>query len=454
MSDTSVEPATGSHPSSTSRLAAGMFVVLASVAAANLPVTIILARSLDPAGYGELQFLNRLAFIAISVAQLGLPHALSWAMTNARTLDERRTVYRFSCWTSVTAGIVVMGVALIVAALGAQPAPLLVWGLIAVYPMVNLLAAAIAGAARGLLDIRAVAAIRISHAICWLGAAVILLVVDRITLLTAVVALVGSQAVGALVALGVAARCGAFRRRMGATRRDHGSIWKFARRVFLGHTIWSWNLYLDQVVLGFLVPASQLGIYAVAAGLTLALNVLSMPIGATAQPVVQRAREDDRAKIVCGMLAMTIVLVGTAATVLALLAPILVPPVLGMAYLPAIPLIQILCVAVVFDGINSCLHGVLLGLSAPKASSRNAMLGLLGNIVGWFLLLPTYGILGAALTSVAAYGMVTVSMLISVRRRLPGVTWSGFCTGVAREVPRAPRRVAALRSRTPERLDA
>jgi len=429
-----------------------MFVVLAAVAAVNLPVTIVLARSLDPAGYGEFQFLNRLAFITISIAQLGLPYALTWAMTGARTFDEQRAVYRFALQTSIAAGTVVAGIALGLATVRVQPTSLSVWFILAIYPMLNLLAAAVASAARGLLDIRAVAAIRVSQALCWLGSTLVLFVLGRVTLLTAVLAMVSSQAVSAVIALGVLQRSRAVGRRSRAPRGDNGKLWQFARRVFLGHTVWQWNVYLDQVVLGFLVPAAQLGLYAVAAGLTLTLNLLSMPISTTAQPVVQRAGDPDRPKIVCSMLAVTIVLVGTAGTALALLAPVLVTSVLGDAYLSAVPLIQILCVAVVLNGINSCLYGILLGLGAPKASSRNALLGLLVNVVGWAMLLPWLGVLGAALTSVASYATVAVVMLASVWRRLPGTSWAGLCLGVLREMPRVPRRVAALRSRTSGRL--
>ncbi len=386
------------------RIAAGMFAVLAAVALANLPVTIILARALSPDGYGSFQFLNRLALVVISVAQLGMPHALSWAMTQAKASTPRqREVYRLAARVSGFAGVAVAMLGIGTAVLGFSPVPAEQLILLSCLPLVNLFAAAVANAARGLLDIRAVAWIRVTQAVAWLASVGVLAVSGQLSILTALGALLGSQVLGAVAALLVIARAGALGGGPAAgTRTDEHEIWRFARRVFLGHTLRDWNVYLDQVIIGFLLPAQQLGYYALAVGVSLSIGLLSAPISATAQPLVQRAAANEHPRIIAQLLGASVVLMGTAATVLGALAWFL-PVLVGEEYRPSVVLVQILCVAVTFDGINTCCHGVLLGLGAPRASSKNAALGLGVNIVCWAFLLPTIGVVGAALTSVLSY---------------------------------------------------
>jgi O-antigen/teichoic acid export membrane protein len=278
----------------------------------------------------------------------------------------------------------------------------------------------------------------------WLAVTVILLSLGKITLVNAVFTLVGCQLISALVALRVVVRSGALRKSSLVARTRETETWRFARHVFVGVTIRDWNVYLDQLILGLILPHRELGIYAVAAGLTLALSLLSAPITTTTQPIVQSATSTEIVSTACGLFAATLVLVGVVALLLALASPIFVPLILGNAYLGAVRIIQILAVGVVLDAMNSCLHGVLLGVNAPASSSRSAALGLLVNVVGWTALLPHYGILGAAITSDLAYAAVTVSMAIAVRRRLPGATWGMLGREVAHESLGVPRRLRQL----------
>jgi O-antigen/teichoic acid export membrane protein len=90
----------------------------------------------------------------------------------------------------------------------------------------------------------------------------------------------------------------------------------------------------------------------------------------------------------------------------------------GAAFAPAVPLVRLLCLAVVLDAINSCLYAILIGLGLPGATSRITACGFAATVIGWIVTLPTLGVTGAALTSIAAYGMVSVLMLHKIRRTL------------------------------------
>ena len=393
-----------------------MFIVLAVVAALNFPVTVVLARVLGPSDFGHFQFLNRLAFITVSVAQIGLPHALSWAMTHAReSSNEQRRIYRIAVGAPACTGALVAGIALLVLALGHAPATPIEWILLAFYPMVNLVAAAVAGAARGLLDIASVARIRLSQAIVWLGAVGSAAVLGMLSVQSAIAILLGSQAISCAIAVMTALR----QRGSRPTTVEHQDVWGFARRVYFGHTVRDLNVYLDQVIIGIFFPPADVGLYAFAAGLTLALNLVATPISATAQPIIQRSNQAERPTTAARLIATTLLAVGAVALCLAGVAPWLVPILVGEEYVRAVPVVQVLCLAVVADGLVTCLHGILLGLGKPTISSLSVMAGLLMNVVGWLSLLGPYGILGAAITSVASYAATALLMFVGVARALP-----------------------------------
>ena len=419
--------------------AVGMFAVLAVVAALNLPVTVILAHELEPSGYGQFQFLNRLAFIAVTVAQVGLPHALAWAMSQTTTTRERRAIYQFSCTSSLGAGGVIGFIGLIAASLGWHPADNTPWLILCIYPALNLCSAAVASCARGVLDLKQVALIRIPQATLWFLGVLLLVLTNRLTVTTAVAVLVFSQATSAAISLGIARPY--VSTTITRTAKSLSEIWQFARRVFLGQTIMSWNLYLDQVILGFLLPPSQLGVYAAAAGLTFSLSIISGAISAVAQPIVQKA--SDRFKVTTQLIAVTFVIVALAAGSLAAAAQMLVRLVLGAAYQDSVQIIHILCCAALLDGLNACVYGILLGLNFPKVASQAAVLGLAANVAGWITLLPMFGITGAATTSVAAYLCVFVRLLLGLRKAL-GVSLYFLLSGAGRELVAAPALIIKL----------
>jgi O-antigen/teichoic acid export membrane protein len=402
-----------------------MFLVLSSVALVNFPVTVILARTLGPAEFGHFQFLNRIAFIAVSIAQIGLPHALSWAMTHARANSaEQRRIYRIAVGAPTCAGLLVAGMALLVLVFGRPPATTYEWILLAFYPVVNLVAAAVASAARGLLEIGTVALIRLSQALVWLGVVAAIAALGALSVASAVTVLLGSQMLSAIVAIVVVAR----HRADGGTSAppDRQDVWGFARRVYFGHTARDLNVYLDQVIVGVVLRPTALGLYAFAAGLTLALNLVATPISATAQPIVQRSSLADRPAAAARLIATTVLGVGGAACGLAAVAPWLVPLLVGAQYVAAVPVVQILCGAVVVDGLVTCLHGILVGLGRPARSSLSVMAGLSVNVAGWAVLLVPYGIVGAAVTSVLSYSVAAFLMFRGVVRALPGTSTTAF----------------------------
>jgi O-antigen/teichoic acid export membrane protein len=395
-----------------------MFVGQLSVALANLPVTIILAHRLQPSGLGEYQYLSRLALLSISLAHLGLPHALTWAAAHATTREQVSAVYRLAVRVPLVTGSSTFVFWLAARAFGlAEEVATITWICFGLVPVVNMIAANMASCFRGTLEIRAMMLIRISQAVTSLVGIAILAASGRLDLQTAAIANLGSQMIGAGFALALS------RRRSDAAAWDaelpKSAIWAFSRRVWLGLTLRDWNLFLDQVVVKLTLGAHQLGLYAAAVSLSMALTVLIAPISAAVQPLVQAVQGTAHEQQICARaLVGASLLLALPATGLAALAPILLPTLYGDSFSAAIPALQILCLATAVEAYNFCMHGILLGLGRPGLSSLSSAAGLTMSVAGWFVLIPPFGIVGAAWASVLAYSTVNILMTRSLTRAL------------------------------------
>jgi O-antigen/teichoic acid export membrane protein len=102
----------------------------------------------------------------------------------------------------------------------------------------------------------------------------------------------------------------------------------------------------------------------------------------------------------------------------ALLAPVGIVFLFGEAFAPSIVPGVLLCFAAVLLNANLVLHELTRGLGMPEIGMRAELCGLVGTILLLLLLLRPFGGLGAALTSIASYGGIMTSMLISISRRL------------------------------------
>lgn len=193
-------------------------------------------------------------------------------------------------------------------------------------------------------------------------------------------------------------------------------MFSYGSRVQLGSWSAAANVRLDQLMLASLVTSAPLGIYVVA--ISYAGFVVTLPN--TAAMVMLPRVVGDCATGRGGetlttwfrrLLWMTIV-VGLA---LWLSARMLLPLLFGEGFRESIPLISILIPASCVLGMNQLLATGLRAHGLPGTASRAEFLGLLVTVPLLFLLLPRFGIYGAAITSLCAYSVSAAYLLISAR---------------------------------------
>lgn len=178
------------------------------------------------------------------------------------------------------------------------------------------------------------------------------------------------------------------------------------------------NARLDQLVLSQTVRSADLGLYSAAVTVTSVAVPAVSAIGSVVFPKiasrsgggkVHNSRIEKRSIALAGI--VSIVVVG----ILALGAPILIPLVFGSSFSGAVLLTWILAPGGVFLACGQVASDVLRGHDRALVVARAQIAGALITVVGLVLLVPHFGVIGAAVTSSIAYGFALVLMLIGVR---------------------------------------
>jgi len=210
-----------------------------------------------------------------------------------------------------------------------------------------------------------------------------------------------------------------------------GPLFRYGLRALPGSVGTLLNNKLDQLVLVPMVSLKDLGLYAVAAGTSFAPAVLSVSMALGAFAAVEKDADRGRQASAATAIRRGILVSALAAAGLALVTPVLVPLIYGSAFSAAVvPTIILLGGSVAWGGTlvaSQCANA----LGQPGYSSIGEVTGVLLTVVGLVILVPLYGITGAAVVSLAAYVTRLAVTLFLLRREgvkhvVPGmddVTW-------------------------------
>ncbi len=175
------------------------------------------------------------------------------------------------------------------------------------------------------------------------------------------------------------------------------------------------NARLDFAIVGTLVGPAALGVYAVASRYAellrlpgLALNYVLYPSYAHAggQAAASRAREAARR---VGWVPPAL------AVPMALLAPLVLPLAYGPQFRAAVVPAWILLAGLAGSGVSGIFAAFLSGAGRPGLASAAFGAGLVVTVAGDLTLIPRYGVVGAACASSAAYLTATALLVVCFR---------------------------------------
>lgn len=175
------------------------------------------------------------------------------------------------------------------------------------------------------------------------------------------------------------------------------------------------NLRLDFLILGHLAGPVPLGIYAVASKFAELVKLPALAVTWVSYPQMARLGPDGSAKLVRRQLPWLIGLGIAGAVVLALAAGPLLPALYGQEFVKSVVPAAIIAVGLVASPAGGLASGYLLGTRRPGTNSVLQAVGLLATLGLDVLLIPDFGVIGAAVASAIAYLVTDLSTLLVVR---------------------------------------
>jgi O-antigen/teichoic acid export membrane protein len=191
-----------------------------------------------------------------------------------------------------------------------------------------------------------------------------------------------------------------------------GDALRFALPAYVGNVAQFLNYRLDLFLVGLFLGVRGVGLYALAVSLGQLLWIVSNSAAAVVFPSVSGASDRLAAAHQAAQIArvaFAITLLGGAAAALA--AGVVLPIVFGTAFRPSVePLLWLLPGIVAFS-ITNVLASYIAGIGRPGLNAAVSLLGVAVTIPLDLALIPTLGIVGAAVASSASYSISTLATL-------------------------------------------
>jgi O-antigen/teichoic acid export membrane protein len=393
------------------------FATSLAIQALNVVTGILLARSLGPQGRGELAAVMLWPGILAAVGSLGVVDAITYHAARATAPVGSLLASSVMLCLLQSSILVAVGMAVVSLALGRYGPDTLrsarmFLGYIPLYLLAMYLMAVLNGTGRyarfhGLRMLVIGASAAGLFALAALG---------RVTIAWTIVVYLGAH----LAALVVAALC--LRGELAGLRINHGIVREllaFGVRSHGGSVASMLNERLDQLVISlFLAPAS-LGLYVIAVTVTSLTGLVGSSAALAALPsVAQLPPGPARDRTARRTIAATLIVSSALTVPVLLLLPQLIVAFFGRPYLAAVPAARVLLVAAVVLSTSRVLGAVLRAAGHPLDTGWAELLALLVTGAGLALLLPAFGLMGAAVTSLLAYLTSVGWMAQRVRRAL------------------------------------
>lgn len=182
---------------------------------------------------------------------------------------------------------------------------------------------------------------------------------------------------------------------------------------------------IDSIILGKLISEEAVGIYNSATPFVFSLiQLLNVPFTVALYPALTRLSKEDNKRFInaikksLGIIAMWSI---PAAVFISFTAQLLIPFIFGQKYDEAIPVLKILIFFVPFASLSALLYKVLIIINKQKTYLFVSIFGAIINIAFNTLLIPSFSIFGAAvssvMTQVVLFSIYTVIVFYYLKKR-------------------------------------
>jgi O-antigen/teichoic acid export membrane protein len=193
----------------------------------------------------------------------------------------------------------------------------------------------------------------------------------------------------------------------------------FGLRAQLSTVLQFFSYRFDLFLLNATAGLGAAGVYSVATLLAESVWYIPSAVGLVLAPRVAAGVEGDDDDVTAAICRGTTLVSVGGAVAIAVLAPLLVWLLFGSAFLPAVVPLWVLLPGVVALGLDKPIASYQLGRGRPQISLYVALLATPITIAAYVLLIPRYGIVGAAAGSTISYLATTAIEIVYLHRVSP-----------------------------------
>ncbi len=371
---------------------------------------VLVARALAPAGRGEQTALILWPEVLCGLCTLGIPAALRYSIR--RSVKDTAPLFTVALVYGVALGCVAT-------AIGVAFIPL--WlhgyseGTVRFAQMLMIFAPAIMVGVVYQAFLEARADFRTSNFILYAG--------PCLTLMILIALLISRQATPRLTSLAyllptvvlTAFRAHSFRRFIVlrfAFLRFSKRLLSYGIPAFGIDVLRTLSTQVDQALVIRLLTASELGLYTVALSASRLLSIVQASLSTVLLPRASGLALEEALPLIGRAARLTFAITGCCAVLAAITFPFLIPRLYGAAFLPAVPIAQVLTAEVTIADLTYILAQAFLTSGRPGIVSILQGVGLAAALPLMLMLIPRFGLLGAALSLLASTILRLVFVMI------------------------------------------
>ena len=181
------------------------------------------------------------------------------------------------------------------------------------------------------------------------------------------------------------------------------SLFNFGWKTQLGSLASHVNQRLDQLLLSLFVPPRDLGLYVVAVAVAMSVGFFPKAAGIVAFSTGSNLDGSQAKEIIAKSFGATLIALLAGCAVLYVICPWLIPFAFGPSFAPAVTACRLLLPGSIALGLSQVLFSGARALDHPILPSYAEGLAVVVTVLSLYLLLPRYGIVGAAIASTLAY---------------------------------------------------
>lgn len=192
------------------------------------------------------------------------------------------------------------------------------------------------------------------------------------------------------------------------------SMWGTYAGVYIATVSFFLMQKVDVLLIGYLLTNAATGYYGVASNM---VDLMITPVTIISGLLATRFAAGHVGRLSWQVLVFTMGLTVAGCIFTYAIAPWLIPFLFGASFAPAVPVLQLLCPAVVALSLFMLMQNALTSLGRARYMVIPPMLGCVTNIVLNFILIPQSGLAGACWATIISYTLAAITATLLVQSK-------------------------------------